>query len=58
MNCTPLCTQCPSSVPLQDEAKAKFAAAEGDLVTMLNVWRAWHEKGRDHRWCACSLLMG
>jgi len=26
-------------------AKARFAAAEGDWVTHLNVWRAWHEAG-------------
>lgn len=40
----------------QDEARAKFAAAEGDLITMLNVWRAWHERGRDHRWAARHFL--
>ena len=34
----------------QDEARSKFAAAEGDLVTSLNVWRAWLERGKDHRW--------
>ena len=26
-------------------AKARFAAAEGDWVTHLNVWRAWHAAG-------------
>jgi ATP-dependent RNA helicase DDX35 len=33
-----------------DAAKAKFAAAEGDPVTFLNVHRAWLEHGRSHRW--------
>jgi ATP-dependent RNA helicase DDX35 len=36
---------------MQDEAKAKFAAAEGDLVTYLNVLRGWRDHGRDLRWC-------
>ncbi|KAG2432191.1 hypothetical protein HXX76_009111 [Chlamydomonas incerta] len=34
-----------------DEAKAKFAAAEGDGVTMLNVHRAWRSSGRSSAWC-------
>uniref|UniRef100_A0A383W704 RNA helicase n=1 Tax=Tetradesmus obliquus TaxID=3088 RepID=A0A383W704_TETOB len=33
-----------------EEAKAKFAAAEGDLVAFLNVHRAWLEHGKSHRW--------
>lgn len=33
-----------------DAAKAKFAAAEGDLVTFLNVHRAWLQHGKSHRW--------
>lgn len=33
-----------------DACKAKFAAAEGDLVTYLNVHRAWLEHGKSHRW--------
>lgn len=33
-----------------DAAKAKFAAAEGDLVSYLNVHRAWLEHGKSHRW--------
>lgn len=33
-----------------DAAKVKFAAAEGDLVTFLNVHRAWLEHGKSHRW--------
>jgi ATP-dependent RNA helicase DDX35 len=39
-----------------DRAKARFAAAEGDLVTLLNVWRAWQENGRSSRWCASNCL--
>ncbi|KAF8058346.1 DEAH9 [Scenedesmus sp. PABB004] len=33
-----------------EEAKAKFAAAEGDLITFLNVHRAWLAHGKSHRW--------
>lgn len=34
-----------------DEAKARFAAAEGDAVTYLNVYRAWGlEGGRASKW--------
>lgn len=33
-----------------DDAKRKFAAAEGDLITFLNVHRAWLEHGRSHKW--------
>jgi hypothetical protein len=33
-----------------DACKAKFAAAEGDLITYLNVHRAWLEHGKSHRW--------
>lgn len=33
-----------------DAAKARFAAAEGDLVTFLNVWKAWEESNRNKRW--------
>lgn len=32
------------------EAKDRFSVAEGDLVTCLNVWRAWNEAGRNHQW--------
>eukprot|EP00879_Flechtneria_rotunda_P019658 GHRR01020655.1.p1 GENE.GHRR01020655.1~~GHRR01020655.1.p1 ORF type:complete len:477 (+),score=160.70 GHRR01020655.1:145-1431(+) len=34
-----------------EEANAKFATAEGDLVAFLNVHRAWLEHGKSHRWC-------
>lgn len=33
-----------------DRARAQFAVAEGDLVTLLNVWRAWQESGRSRQW--------
>jgi len=33
-----------------EAAKAKFAAAEGDLITFLNVHRAWLEHGKSHKW--------
>lgn len=32
------------------DVPCRFAAAEGDLVTYLNIWRAWCEAGRDRRW--------
>jgi hypothetical protein len=28
----------------------RFSAVEGDLVTYLNVWKAWNDSGRDRRW--------
>lgn len=28
----------------------RFAAAEGDLITYLNVWKAWCDAGRERRW--------
>lgn len=31
-------------------ARSRFAVAEGDPVTYLNVWRAWEERGRDAKW--------
>ena len=33
-----------------DEAKARFAVAEGDLITYLNVWRGWEVSGRSRKW--------
>jgi hypothetical protein len=33
-----------------EEAKQKFAAAEGDLAAFLNVQRAWLGHGKSHRW--------
>jgi len=34
----------------RDVQIAKFAVAEGDLVTYLNAHRAWAENGRSHKW--------
>lgn len=32
------------------ESKKSFAVVEGDLVTYLNVWKAWNEAGRRQKW--------
>lgn len=40
----------------QDEARSKFAAAEGDHVSMLNIWRAWRERGKNPQWCSRHFL--
>ncbi|KAL2341809.1 hypothetical protein Fmac_009749 [Flemingia macrophylla] len=34
-----------------DEAKLRFAAAEGDHVTFLNVYKGFHQSGKSSRWC-------
>jgi len=34
-----------------DKAKDQFAVGEGDLITYLNVWKAWEEGGRNKHWC-------
>ena len=34
----------------------RFASAEGDLVTFLNIWRAWNEADRSKRWCGRHFL--
>eukprot|EP00892_Ulva_mutabilis_P001346 jgi/Ulvmu1/11211/UM072_0048.1 len=31
-------------------ARLKFAVAEGDMITYLNVWRAWTDHGRSGAW--------
>lgn len=33
-----------------DAAKSRFAVAEGDLLTYLNVWQGWEESGRNKKW--------
>ena len=38
------------------QSDRRFASAEGDLVTFLNVWRAWHEADRSKRWCGAHFL--
>ncbi|KAI3425228.1 hypothetical protein D9Q98_008996 [Chlorella vulgaris] len=40
-----------------DEAKARFAVAEGDLVSYLNVWRAWEESKRSKKWAVANHVM-
>ena len=47
----PLWVSSRGSTKAQEEARFKFAAAEGDLVTLLNAQRGWREYGRDPRWC-------
>lgn len=34
----------------------RFATAEGDLVTYLNVWKAWEDSGRSRKWAERNLL--
>eukprot|EP00474_Spongospora_subterranea_P010219 CRZ10677.1 hypothetical protein [Spongospora subterranea] len=33
------------------KAHKKFAVAEGDMITLLNVWRAYEDAGRAESWC-------
>jgi len=33
-----------------NEAKSQFAVAEGDLITYLNVWKAWESNKRNKSW--------
>jgi len=35
-----------------DAAKRRFAVAEGDLVSYLNVWDGWNKSNRSAKWCA------
>lgn len=30
--------------------------AEGDLITYLNVWKAWEENGRSGKWAAANYV--
>lgn len=39
-----------------DEAQQRFAVAEGDLITYLNIWKAWDEAGRSARWCGNNFI--
>lgn len=34
-----------------DEAKLRFAAAEGDHITFLNVYKGFHQSGKSSQWC-------
>ncbi|XP_010496230.1 PREDICTED: probable pre-mRNA-splicing factor ATP-dependent RNA helicase DEAH9 [Camelina sativa] len=40
----------------QDEAKLRFAAAEGDHVTFLNVYKGFLESKKSSQWCAKNFL--
>ncbi|KAL4419831.1 hypothetical protein ABPG75_006929 [Micractinium tetrahymenae] len=40
-----------------DEAKARFSVAEGDLISYLNVWKAWGESGRSKKWAVAHRVM-
>lgn len=31
--------------------------AEGDLISYLNVWRAWEESGRSKKWAVAHRVM-
>lgn len=37
-------------------AGRRFAVGEGDLVTYLNVWKAWQDSGRDRKWAARNFV--
>ncbi|KAJ1282049.1 hypothetical protein BS78_03G020300 [Paspalum vaginatum] len=39
-----------------DEAKLRFAAAEGDHVTFLNIYRGFHQSGKSSQWCYKNFL--
>jgi hypothetical protein len=37
-------------------APFRFAVAEGDLLTYLNVWRAWEDSGRSRQWASSNYV--
>ncbi|KAL6838814.1 hypothetical protein ACP4OV_031528 [Aristida adscensionis] len=39
-----------------DEAKLRFAAAEGDHVTFLNIYKGFHQHGKSSQWCYKNFL--
>lgn len=39
-----------------DEAKLRFAAAEGDHVTFLNIYKGFHQSGKSSQWCYKNFL--
>ena len=43
--------------PTLSQCARRFAVAEGDLVSYLNVWRAWEEAGRSKQWAVRSRVM-
>jgi hypothetical protein len=44
------------AVQRADMQLLRFAVAEGDLVTYLNVWKAWDASGRAGRWAHKHLV--
>ncbi len=40
----------PGRQKVLNETKSQFAAKEGDLITHLNVWKAWEENRRSSSW--------
>lgn len=34
-----------------EEARTKLAVAEGDLISWINIYRAWEQAGRSDTWC-------
>lgn len=43
-------------MPPKISCTCRFAVAEGDLVTYLNVWKAWEAAGRSGRWAHRHLI--
>ncbi|RCV25218.1 hypothetical protein SETIT_5G148400v2 [Setaria italica] len=39
-----------------DEVKLRFAAAEGDHVTFLNIYKGFHQSGKSSQWCYKNFL--
>lgn len=39
-----------------DEAKAQFSHANGDHLTLLNVYHAWKHNGEDPNWCYANFI--
>lgn len=52
----PVVTALPVAVCLLLPAR-RFAVAEGDLISYLNVWRAWEESGRSKKWAIANHVM-
>eukprot|EP00850_Spirogloea_muscicola_P014569 SM000105S13914 [mRNA] locus=s105:356138:362673:- [translate_table: standard] len=39
-----------------DEVKGRFAVAEGDHVTFLNVYKGFQQSGKSSKWCQSNLI--
>ncbi|KAK9828606.1 hypothetical protein WJX72_001006 [[Myrmecia] bisecta] len=37
-------------------AKMRFAVGEGDLISYLNVWKAWEDSGRSRKWSHTNFI--